>query len=413
MSIRQRLYPTGEQEAGLSMHCAHSRLVWNLALEQRQMWRPDHRGQRPVINSASQMRELAQARAGFDWLRAGSSSVQQAAVRDLDQAYRNWWTNPGHFRRPTRRKADRNEGFYVRDLAVTRLTRRWGQVLVPKVGWVRFRLTRPMDLVAAATSARVTFKGGRWHVSFTCPAPALVRTATGAVVGLDRGVANTLATSDGAFLQAPSLRPGEQARFLALARRLSRQQKGSARRARTKTQLAALHARLGDRRTDWVEQTTTTLVRDFDLIAIEALLTVNMVRKPKAKPDPNQPGVFLANGARAKAGLNRAIYASCWGKLATRLTAKATRATSPVQVVAVNPRNTSRECNDCRHVAAENRQSQAVFSCVACGHTAHADVNAAENTLDRALHPQPPDRRGSDASASHHVSRVNHLPAAA
>jgi putative transposase len=407
------LYPSPEQVAGLSMHCAHARFVWNLALEQRQMWRPDHRGHRPPITAASQMRELTGARAAFDWLRAGSSPVQQAAVRDLDQAYRNWWTSPGHFRRPTWRKADINEGFYIRDLTVSQVTRRWGQVLVPKVGWVRFRLTRPMTLVSVATSARVTFKGGRWHVSFTCPAPALVRTATGAVVGLDRGVANTLASSDGAFWHAPTLRPGEQARFLALARRLSRQKKGSARRARTKTQLAALHGRLADRRTDWVEQTTTTLVRDFDLIAIEALVTVNMVRIPKPTPDPEQPGAFLANGATAKAGLNKAIYASCWGKLAVRLTDKAARATSPVQVVRVNPRNTSRQCKACGHVAAENRESQAVFSCVTCGHTAHADTNAAENILDRARHPQPPDRRGSDASASHPVSRVNHLAAAA
>ena len=284
---------------------------------------------------------------------------------------------------------------------------------MPKVGLVRFRLTRPMGLVSAATSARVTFKGGQWHVSFTTPAPAFVRAATGAVVGLDRGVANTLATSDGAFLHASTLRPGEQVRFLALARRLSRQKKGSARRARTKTQLGALHARLADRRTDWVEQTTTTLIRDFDLIAIEALATVNMVRAPKPKPDPDDPGVFLANGARAKAALNKAIYASCWGKLADRLGDKATRATSPVLVIAVNPRNTSRQCKACGHVAAKNRQSQAVFTCVACGHTAHADTNAAENILDRALNPQPPDRRGSDVSVSPQVSRVNHLTAAA
>ena len=395
------------------MHCAHARFVWNLALEQRQMWRPDHRGRRPVVSSASQMRELAQARTAFDWLREGSSAVQQEALRDLDRAYRTWWKNPGHFRRPTWRKAGMNEGFYVRDLRVTQVTRRWGQVLIPKVGWVRFRLTRPMGLVSAATSARVTFKGGRWHVSFMTRAPALVRAATGAVVGLDRGVTNTLATSDGAFLHAPTLRPGEQARFLALARRSSRQRKGSARRARTKTQLGALHARMADRRTDWVEQTTTTLVRDFDLIAIEALVTTSMVRRPRPKPDPDNPGVFLANGARAKAGLNKAIYASVWGKLAIRLNDKASRAISPVLVVVVNPRNTSRQCKACGHVAAKNRQSQAVFTCVACGHTAHADTNAAENILDRALATQPPDRRGSDASASHLVSRVNHLAAVA
>ena len=137
-----------------------------------------------------------------------------------------------------------------------------------------------------------------------------------------------------------------------------------------------------------------------------------MVARPTPRPDLDNPGAYLPNGAKAKAGLNKAIHASCWNQFATRLTTKATGATTPVRVVLVDPRNTSRECKPCGHVAAENRESQAVFCCVACGHTAHADTNAAEIVLDRALHPQPPDRRGSDASASHHVSRVNHLTAA-
>lgn len=51
----------------------------------------------------------------------------------------------------------------------------------------------------------------------------------------------------------------------------------------------------------------------------------------------------------------------------------------------VDPRNTSRTCNACGHVAAENRESQAVFICVSCGHTAHADVNAAINIQNRAF----------------------------
>ena len=126
VSIRQRLYPSPAQVAGLSMHCAHARFVWNLGLEQRQMWSPDHRGRRAAITSGSQMRELAQARAAFDWLRQGSSPVQQAALRDLDRAYRNWWANPGHFRSPTWRKAGVNESFYVRDLSVTQVTRAAG-----------------------------------------------------------------------------------------------------------------------------------------------------------------------------------------------------------------------------------------------------------------------------------------------
>ncbi len=50
-------------------------------------------------------------------------------------------------------------------------------------------------------------------------------------------------------------------------------------------------------------------------------------------------------------------------------------------MLAVNPAYTSRTCSTCGHEAAENRRSQAAFRCAACGHTMHADHNAARNIL--------------------------------
>jgi IS605 OrfB family transposase len=50
-----------------------------------------------------------------------------------------------------------------------------------------------------------------------------------------------------------------------------------------------------------------------------------------------------------------------------------------VRVERVDPRNTSRRCFECEHIAKENRRSQSEFQCVQCGHTAHADKNAALN----------------------------------
>lgn len=391
MSIKQRLYPKPGQVAGLAMHAAHVRFVWNIGLEQRNFWRPHHKGRRAPITMSSQMRELAELRRAEEWLAAGSSSVQQAALRDLHRAFVNWWKNPTHFRRPTWRRAGVHEGFYVRDLKVRQCSRRTGQVHVPKVGWVKFRLTRPFAEVAAATSARVTLRGGRWHVSFTTAPRRFERKSTGAVVGIDRGVTNTLATSEGALAHAPVPTAGEQRRFLALQQRLARQRKGSNRRAVTREKISRMQQRWADRRRDWVEQTTTTLVRDYDLIAIENLNITGMVRRPRPKPDPNQPGAFLPNGARAKAALNRSIHASVWGTFAQRLADKAAQTPDGdrTAVIAVDPKNTSRQCPACGHVAAENRESQALFACQSCGHTAHADLNAAHNILARAITTLP------------------------
>lgn len=112
-----------------------------------------------------------------------------------------------------------------------------------------------------------------------------------------------------------------------------------------------------------------------------------MTRRPKPNRDPETSGAFLPNGARAKAALNRAIMSSCWGGLERRLTHKTTRtpADNQSELVKVNPRNTSRTCAECGQTAGENRESQAVFTCGACGHQAHADTNAAINILRRAI----------------------------
>ena len=91
----------------------------------------------------------------------------------------------------------------VRDVSVHKLNHKWAQVSVPKAGRVRLRLSRPLP-DGKLVMARITRdRKGRWHVAFPAPQPAVEREPTGAVVGIDRGVATTLATADGRMLRAP------------------------------------------------------------------------------------------------------------------------------------------------------------------------------------------------------------------
>ncbi len=404
MSVKQRLYVEPVAAAAMLKHVKDARFVWNLGLEQRNMWTETRRFYAQKINMATQMRELAELRQELDWLQAGSSVVQQGALRDLDQAFKNFFRKT-HAYPNFKKKSFRQGGFVVRDLTVRRVGKKWGEVLIPKVGYVRFRLSYLWSEIEAATSARVTLRNGQWHVSFTTPPRGKINPNTGEMVGIDRGVANTIVTSEGEFMQAPSWSEGEQTRFVALQRRLARQRKGSNRRARTLDGMAVLRRTLDNRRNDWVEQTSTSLARHYDLIVLENLNTAGMTKRPKPKPDPERGGAFLPNGAAAKTGLNKAILASCWGKIELRLTRK-------TNTVKVNPRNTSRECHECGHISASNRESQAVFECTKCGHQAHADINAAKNILGRYLNqPQPEDIGGLGVSASE-TSSANHLTAA-
>jgi putative transposase len=378
---RYRLYPTPTQEAALLGHCAHARSVWNLAVEQRSWWQPGH----PAPGYTEQCRQLSEARAAYPWLAAGSVIVQQQALRDFHAAYATWFASLRHWRSrsattppqerpaapspPSWRKRGHREGFRIVAVGpqdVRRVNRRWGQVLVPKLGWVRFRWSRP---VPAAKSYRVTRdRAGRWHVAFAAVPPAIPAPGNGQVVGVDRGVAVSAALSTGELLIVAGLRPAERRRLRLLERRKSRQRKGSRRRERTRLAVARLRAREADRRRDWTEKASTDLARRFDLICVEDLDVRAMTRS--ASGTRQRPG----RGVRHKAGLNRAILAAGWGRLVDRLEDKAA---GRVQQVAAA--YTSQTCNACGQIARESRESQPSFRCVACGHQAHADVNAAQN----------------------------------
>jgi len=409
MSHRYRLYPSPGQEPGLGRHCADARFVWNLALEQANCWRAG-RGSTP--GPAERQRQLAEARAGT-FLAEGSSSVQQQALRDFDRAMANWWGKT--HRRPRWRKQGQDEGFCIRDVTVTQVNRRWAEVGVPKVGTVRFRLSRPMPTTFGMARVKLD-PSGRWHVSFAAAQAPVVRTPTGSAAGIDRGVATTLAISERTMLRAPSC-PKLASRVVRLDQQLARQRRGSKRRAKTKRARARAHARIADRRRDWVEKTTTRLVFDHDVIVLEDLRVTTMVRRPKPKADPEQSGAFLPNGAAAKAGLNRAIQRSNWSVFARRLEDKATA--SGGTVLFVDPRYTSQQCRRCGHTAPENRESQAVFRCVACGHANHADSNAAENILARGLvlaptpgHGASPRKRAARRSPPRAAARTSETIAA-
>jgi IS605 OrfB family transposase len=366
-------------------HCAHARYVWNLASEQHQHWRP---GRASAPGYGEQSRQLTEARKEFAWLAAGSHTVQQQALRDFAQAMANFFA--GTHRRPSWRKAGVHEGFRIVGRRgghwdVRRLSRKAGQVRIPKVGWVRFRWSRAIgDEVKSFRVKRD--RAGRWHVAFALIPPSIDGPGTGAVVGVDRGVAVSAALSTGELLSVSGLRETQTRRLLRLQRKLARAARGSNRRRRLKAAIARIKARETDRRKDWVEQTSTHLVRRFDLIRVEDLKIKNMVRSAR--------GTIAAPGmnVRAKKGLNRSIHAAGWGHLVTRLEQKA-----PGRVEKINPAYTSQTCHACGHCAAKNRESQTVFRCRACGHVDHADVNAANNiAAGRAVtcfaRPTDPDR---------------------
>src|SRR5260370_5171643 len=296
---RYRLLPAPAQEEVLRGHCAHARYVWNLAVEQHSHWHP---GRMSAPGYLEQCRQLTEARAEYPWLAAGSQTVQQQALRDFAQALTAFFDPHNPARRPSWRKAGRDEGFRVvgrrgQQWDVRRLGRKTGEVRIPKVGWVRFRWSRPVP--PSVKSYRVTMdRAGRWHVTFASIPEPVPAPGNGEVVGIDRGVAVSAALSSGAMLRIPSLRVRERERLHRLERKFARANRGSNRRKQVRLAIAKLRVREADRRKDWVEKTTTDIARRFDVIRVEDLQITNMTRSAKGTaraPGRNTRGKALVN----------------------------------------------------------------------------------------------------------------------
>lgn len=386
LAYRYRLYPTSAQAGALTQWAGCARAIYNAGLEQR---RTAYRDCGVSLGYNDQGAGLGDLKAELPWLAEPHSDVLQQTLRDLDGAYRNFFAGRAgypRFRSKGGRDAFRIQNRKTGAIEVRRLNRRWGEVRIPKLGWVRFRWTRkPAGAIRHLTVAHDALG---WHVSLCCDIePCAPAAHLGAPVGVDVGVTSTVALSTGELRSCPGLPHGQGRRLQRLARKAGRQEtarrhrpndqrRRSARHQRTLDQLAGLRAREARIRRDFLHKLTADLAKNHGLVAIEALRVKNLTRS--AKGTIEVPGVNVAQ----KRGLNRAILRQGWGQLAELLAYKTARAGGAL--VKVGAAYTSQTCAECGVVDRASRHG-ARFRCTACGHAANADVNAARNILAAGL----------------------------
>jgi len=373
-------------------HCS----LYNGALQER---RDAYRHvSRTSVKYGMQSAQLKDIRA-FDPERQGrwSFSSQQATLRRLDKAFAAFFRRVKSGEAPGYPRFRGVSWFDTVEFPKDGDGCRWNSTPHDPVTRVRFqgvghvRVHRHRAVVGRVKTVSVKREGQRWFVVLTAeqarPEPL---PATGRVVGIDLGIANFLADSDGGFVPNPRHGQAAAAKLEAAQRDLSRfprvrRDRRTRNHQRAVDKVARLHGRVRRQRLDHAHKTALDLVRAHDVIAHEDLKIRNMTRSPVPKPDPGRPDGFLPNGAAAKAGLNRSIHDAGWGVFLTILHVKA--ASAGREVIAVDPRNTSRRCPrpECGHTAKENRPTQEKFHCRSCGHTAHADTVGAINVLRAGL----------------------------
>ena len=400
--FRFRAYPTDEQHQILCHWIGCQRFVYNSKVREDRYFRTF---QRKSLTLAGQSAPLDQQYAQFigdetQWLRKVPSQVlRNGAVRWM-QSYSRFFKKLGG-----RPKIQKNIGaqsvWLTKELFDFREVKTTPEDITYRLflgtnkypfGELVFKAHRAFLPPKAIT---LTIEAGRWYLSFcnsderALPSPQETadwlatfseNDLAARTVGTDRGVIIPTAVSDGRnFDFSPVQKARIEKKDAAIRRwqkKLARRSKGGANRRKAQHHVAALSRYAKDVRRDFAHQTSHALVADPQilLLVFEALGVQRMTRRPKAKQD--EQGRWLKNNACAKAGLNRAILASAWGKTKEFSAYKAQRAGK--LSLEVPAHHSSQECAVCGHTHPDNRPSQAEFVCQRCGNRDHADHNASK-----------------------------------
>ncbi len=290
-----------------------------------------------------------------------SSVPLQQTLRHLQGAFTNFFGMRAKYptfksRKKSRKSAEyTTSGFRFRDGSLT---------LAKMAGPLDIVWSRPLPEGAAPSTVTVSQDAaGRWFVSMLCDDIPVPMPVTAKAVGIDVGITSLVTLSTGEKVTNPKSERKDRARLAKAQRNLSRKARGDgANRAKARRKVARVHARIADRRRDFLHKLTTRLVRENQTIVIEDLTVRNMVKNHS---------------------LARAISDASWTEMRSMLEYKA--GWYGREVIAVDrwfP--SSKLCSVCGTLQSEMPLNVRTWTCD-CGTTHDRDVNAARNILAEGL----------------------------
>ncbi|WP_395143091.1 RNA-guided endonuclease InsQ/TnpB family protein [Moraxella atlantae] len=370
-----RLDPTDKQATYFAKACGVARLAYNWALAE---WQTQYQADKAYrddclakgieiditkLNKPSQgsLRKQLNAikRTQFPFMMEVTKCSPQLAIMQLGDAFKRFFK--GEAKYPQFRKKGVNDRFSLSDDQFKIDHKR---IKIPNLGWVKMR--EPLRYDGKILSAKIFKKGDHWFVSVAVelqdtPQPI---PKTGKVVGIDLGITDLAVLSDGTKIQAPKPLKQQLQKLKRLSKQLSRKQKGSNNRAKAKTKLSRLHAKISNIRQDFSHKLTTQLVKGYDVICIENLNVKGMAQNRKLSRAISDLGFYEFK--------HQLIYkANQWGKVVK-------------EVDRFYP--SSKTCSNCGFVMAKADLTLNVrnWQCPSCHKQHDRDVNASINILNNA-----------------------------
>jgi len=356
-AYRYRFYPTAEQARELARTFGCVRYVYNWALAlHTQAWFE----RRERIDYAETDRMLVRMKREPDkaWLAEVSCVPLQQALRHLNAAFVNFFAGRARYPRFKRKHGPQSATYRIGGF-------RWkdGQLTLAKmqepldIRWSGRFAGEPTSVTVSRDSA------GRYFVSFCVEEEIQALPVVNAMAGLDLGLQDAVVLSTGERVENERFFRRDERRLARAQRRLARKRKGSRNREKARRRVARIHARIADRRRDFLHKLSTRILRENQVVCAESLNVKGM----------------LANPALAKS-----IAEVGWGELLRQLEYKARwYGRTFVRIDRFYP--SSKRCHACGHVRESLPLEARVWACPACGALLDRDVNAAQNILSEGL----------------------------
>ena len=349
-AYKYRFYPTQDQAEQLSRTFGCVRVVYNWALNlKQQTWRENQENFSYAQLSArlTQLKKQPE----YTWLNEVSCVPLQQSLRHLDRAYRNFFDKRASY--PSfKSKHHRQAAEFTRSA----FTYREGNLSLAKIGPLDVRWSRPFS--GALSSVTVSRDAvGRYYVSILVKEAIEPKPPSTQTVGVDLGLNHFAILSDGTKIDHPKFLKRDLKSLARAQQDLARKQRGSNNRTKARQKVARIHARIADRRHDFLHKLSTRLIDENQVICVEDLAVENMVQNRC---------------------LARAIADSGWSEFVRQLDYKARWYGRTLQVVRrFFP--SSKQCSDCEHILDALPLSVRQWTCPACGVVHDRDINAACN----------------------------------
>ena len=357
-----RIYPNKTQARTLSSWLETSRHIYNAALAQRKdAWEKESRS----VSRVEQQVWLKDAKTTNGFFKELHSQPAQEVLFRLERAFSAFFRRAASGGKPGYPRF-KGRGYY-KSITFTQSGDGKGacflngKLKLSKVGLLKIVLHRAIP----GSIKTVTVKReacGKWFAVFSVELEvAIPPRHNGPQVGLDVGIREFAVLSDGRKIENPKHFRKSGRKLKTSQRDLSRKKKGSNSRAKARVVLARRHEKVRNQRRDFHHKVSTSLVKEYSLIAVEDLEIGNMVKNHN---------------------LAKSIADAGWGEFLAMLGCKAESAGSEVRKVA--PQGTSQQCSRCGEIVRKDL-AQRTHLCPCCGLVMDRDQNAAVNILRKAV----------------------------